>query len=121
MLRTWSVGIHKSHTPNIISTYKLSEIKLDVPLEICSPKKQAILQIIIQKKHCFNRGLPVYYSQTLGLINTFYKTVYNVNYLFVFVCGTCSSWPTLTRLLILTSSSTVTPYFSAIEASVSPS
>lgn len=49
MLRTWSVGIHKSHGPNIISTYNLSEIKLDAPVEICNPKKQAISQIIIQK------------------------------------------------------------------------
>ncbi|RGL38294.1 hypothetical protein DXC69_06770 [Paenibacillus polymyxa] len=58
MLRTWSVGIHKSHTPNIISTYTLSEIKLDVPLEICSPKKQAILQIIIQKSIVLIEAFP---------------------------------------------------------------
>ncbi|AZH31469.1 hypothetical protein C1I59_22325 [Paenibacillus polymyxa] len=58
MLRTWSVGIHKSHTPNIISTYNLSEIKQDVPLEICSPKKQAILQIIIQKSIVLIEAFP---------------------------------------------------------------
>ncbi|PNQ84976.1 hypothetical protein EJ573_13275 [Paenibacillus polymyxa] len=58
MLRTWSVGILKSHTPNIISTYTLSEIKLDVPLEICSPKKQMILQIIIQKSIVLIEAFP---------------------------------------------------------------
>ncbi|AUO06899.1 hypothetical protein C0638_10255 [Paenibacillus sp. lzh-N1] len=58
MLRTWSVGIHKSHTPNINSTYNLSEIKLDVPSEICSPKKQAILQIIIQKSIVLIEAFP---------------------------------------------------------------
>ncbi|MGG4212039.1 hypothetical protein [Paenibacillus sp. FSL L8-0638] len=43
------MGIHKSHGSNIISTYNLSEIKLDAPMEIYSQKKQAISQIIIQK------------------------------------------------------------------------
>ncbi|OMF36114.1 hypothetical protein BK134_00485 [Paenibacillus peoriae] len=58
MLRTWSVGIHKSHGPNIISTNNLSEIKLDAPMEICSPKKQAISQIIIQKSIVLIEAFP---------------------------------------------------------------
>lgn len=72
MLRTWSVGIHAYRAANIISIHKLPEIKLDTFLGICSPKKQIVFTNNYSKKHCFSRGLPVYYSQTLGLKNTIF-------------------------------------------------